>query len=48
MIVQEGFPTAEESVSSNKEQNLLAKISFRYEKHREPFTDKLLLLLLIL
>ena len=37
IFVQEGIPTAEEFVICNKEQNLMAKISFRYEKHTELF-----------
>ena len=44
---QEGFPTAEEFVICNKELNLMAKISFQYGKHRQPFTGESLMLLLL-
>ena len=46
IFVQEGIPTAEEFVICNKELNLMAKISFRYGKHAEPFTGESLMLLL--
>ena len=47
MIVQEGFPTAEEFVICIKELNLMAQNLFWYGKHTEPFTGESLLLLLL-